>query len=280
MDELESALQRAITVTSKNITSKQAKNIVRLRASQISSSARKIKRKSLDKLNVDIDSYLASLCQTDQKVFSKIFDDVATYDDEYIATREARLPNAIMKIRRKMQELGFNIEGLELTNAEMRAMGEWDLLFADCLLGAMRQHPSESAIMTGKDIIENKNEIHREIQIAGHWNRVLIRIVDALVSITSLLNFSLNNGEGRERIYNMKQDENVLRSHVLFQNSIHVRKELSKASCNCILLMSSIENIPLSGSNGLNNTCQMVMFNLCNSLATIINIGEPFILII
>lgn len=263
-ENFESALQRAINIASPTNNSKQAAQIIRLHAAQISSSAGKIDETSLDHLSVDFNSFFGSICKVDQKLISRIFDITTVFNDDYTAAKEACTQNTITanRIRGKIQEIGSDIEGWEITHAEMRASGEWELLLAECLLGAALQHSTASTQ-------EYSDRFRKELDLAGHWNRLLIQIVDALVGITSLLNLTVN--KGREIMYDkLKRDENASKSQVLFSNSIETTKALSEISCSCLSFVTSIGSRPY----GLNQTCQMVMFNLTNSFTTIVNLGR------
>jgi hypothetical protein len=110
---------------------------------------------------------------------------------------ETFFPNSSQRIHGNLQHFFPSMNAWLPTSAELRSGREWELLMSSSLSGSC---VDIDAIFLGLDNeVSDLNERKIALKEALSWRRLLQSILSALVPVTSLLRFSLENCRGRER---------------------------------------------------------------------------------
>ena len=229
------SLARALSCTMEGKDTDQSGNISRLLLAMVSS----LPESNEERASEEWAKSLSELLNIDLSILSAIDKDPSVCD--------AFFPHSSQRIHGNLQHFFPSVHTWLPTLAELRSSGEWELLMSSSLSGSCVEIESiflgldkEGSDLTGRKLA---------VEEALYWSRLLQRILNALVPVTSLLRFTLENCKGRVRHHLATFDSNTDDSKLSHKTSpvstgsgnsqqrISLKSNISKALC----LLSEIQ---------------------------------------
>jgi len=125
-------------------------------------------------------SKVASLCGIDASVYSTLFISLSS---------EQRLAGDALVANSAHQILGANLfKSWKVFPGERRANGQWELMLSEVLQASSLK--IRSSTIASEPVLDTLASVHR-------WRRVLVSIVNAMVPVSALLRFGINEGKGQ-----------------------------------------------------------------------------------
>lgn len=144
--------------------------------------------KTLNEGNNGWQEIVCRLCNLDSAILESILYEVPHATSNSI--KETFCPHSALRIHGKLQD-SVSLDSWIATLPEYRAGAEWEMILSETLLGCSTQ--------IDNDNLNLSDDVQQLLKETSRWSGVLHVAVSGMVTISSLLRMSLNNGKGREK---------------------------------------------------------------------------------